>query len=161
MLCQTYVFASGGICGSRSAFRCVRGVKRQSPNFMPGWARCSFHKKCASTRYSELVFLHPMRSVGHVVHSGASGVQNIDTLFFMLEWERYGFHKKSTGTRYAELIFLHPVGSVGQVVNFVASSAWNIGTLFFIQSGPGAVSIKSAPASGLGGWCFLAQNGAD
>jgi hypothetical protein len=102
-----------------------------------------------------------MRSVGHVVHSGASGVQNIDTLFFMLEWERYGFHKKSTGTRYAELIFLHPVGSVGQVVNFVASSAWNIGTLFLIQSGPGEVSIKSAPASGLDGWCFLAQNRAD
>jgi hypothetical protein len=39
------------------------------------------------------------------VHSVASGVQNVDALFFMLGWDRYGFHKKHVGTRYAKLVF--------------------------------------------------------
>jgi hypothetical protein len=30
------------------------------------------------------MFLHPVRSVYHVVHSSASVVQNIDALFFIL-----------------------------------------------------------------------------
>jgi hypothetical protein len=50
-------------------------------------------------------------SVGHVVHSGASGVRNVDALVFMLWWARCGFNKKCTGTRYVKLVFLHPVGS--------------------------------------------------
>jgi hypothetical protein len=33
------------------------------------------------TRYVELVFLHAVGSVGHVVHSIASGTRNINTLF--------------------------------------------------------------------------------
>jgi hypothetical protein len=42
------------------------------------------------TRYVELVFLHPVGSAGHVVHSSMSRTQNIDALFFMLGWDRYG-----------------------------------------------------------------------
>jgi hypothetical protein len=31
--------------------------------------------------------------MGHVVHSGVFGVQDVDTLFFMLRWDQYGFDK--------------------------------------------------------------------
>jgi hypothetical protein len=41
--------------------------------FKLGWDRYGFDKKCVETRYVELVFLHPVRSAGHVVHPGASG----------------------------------------------------------------------------------------
>jgi hypothetical protein len=42
---------------------------------------CSLYKKRVRTRYVELVFLHPVRCVGHVVHSSASEAQNIDVIF--------------------------------------------------------------------------------
>jgi hypothetical protein len=62
--------------------------------FMFGWVWCGFHKKHAGIHYAELVFLHPVGSVGHAVHSG------------------YRF-QKSNETHYTELMFLHPVGSAG------------------------------------------------
>jgi hypothetical protein len=48
---------------------------------MLGRAHCSFHKKRVRTCYVEHVFLRPVGSVGHIVHSSASGAQNVDTLF--------------------------------------------------------------------------------
>jgi hypothetical protein len=54
-----------------------------------------FHKKHTGTRYAKFLVLHLVGAAGHVVHSGASGVQNIDALLFMLGWDWYGFEKKA------------------------------------------------------------------
>jgi hypothetical protein len=98
------------------------------------WDRYGFHKNCAGSRYAELVFWHPLGSAGDIVHSGLSGRQNINAMFFFLEWDRCGFHKKRTGTRYAELVFLHSVGSAGHVVHSGSSEPQNFDTLFFMLS---------------------------
>jgi hypothetical protein len=66
------------------------------------------------------VFLHPVGSTGHAVHSGTFGARNINAQFFMLRWDQYRLHKKRAGTRYVELVFLHPVGCAGHVVHSVA-----------------------------------------
>jgi hypothetical protein len=86
-------------------------------------AQCCFHRKHAGTRYAELVFLHPVGSMSHVVHCGVTGLRNINAQFFMLGWDWYGFHKKYDGTRYIKLVFLHPMESAGHVVHSGASGA--------------------------------------
>jgi hypothetical protein len=56
--------------------------------FMIGWVRWGFHKNRTETRYTELVFLHPVGSTEHVVNPCASGLENIDALFFEITWDR-------------------------------------------------------------------------
>jgi hypothetical protein len=67
-------FASSRIYASRCALRCVRGVKRRSTIFLARVGPVHILEKAH-------------RDVGHVVHFGASGVRNIDTLFFLLLWD--------------------------------------------------------------------------
>jgi hypothetical protein len=40
--------------------------------FMLGWDRYGFNEKRNGTRYAKLLFLHPVGSMGYVVHFGAS-----------------------------------------------------------------------------------------
>jgi hypothetical protein len=54
--------------------------------------------------------------MGHIVHYGASGVRNVDTLFFLLRYDWYGFQKKRVETGYPKLVFLRLVGYAGHVV---------------------------------------------
>jgi hypothetical protein len=55
--------------------------------------------------------------------SGASRLQNVEALFFMLEWTTCSLHKKCVETHYDELVFLPLEGSVGHLVHSGASSS--------------------------------------
>jgi hypothetical protein len=81
-------------------------VNRRHTIFKLRWDPYGFDKKRFRTCYAELVFLHPVGSAGHIVHSSASEVRNVDTIFFMLGWDWYGFHKNCAGSCYVELLFL-------------------------------------------------------
>jgi hypothetical protein len=70
--------------------------------------------------------------VGHVVYSAASGVRNVDALFFMLGWDRYGFYKKHVGTSYVKLVFLHPVAFAGHIVHSGATGVQNVDAVVFM-----------------------------
>jgi hypothetical protein len=74
MLCQTCVFASGGICGHIAHSGASGAWYIDTLFFMLGWDRYGYDKKHVVKHYVELVFLHSVGSVGHIVHSCASEV---------------------------------------------------------------------------------------
>jgi hypothetical protein len=87
---QTRVFASRGICGSRSALQCIWGVECRSTIFQARVGLVGFPQKAHRDTLRQSCVLHPVGSVGHVIHCGASGVLKVDPLYFLLRWDRYG-----------------------------------------------------------------------
>jgi hypothetical protein len=63
-------FAFGGICGSRSAFLCIRGTKHQNTIFHARVGTVWLAQKRSRTCYIKIVLWHPVGFAGHLVHSG-------------------------------------------------------------------------------------------
>jgi hypothetical protein len=106
--------------------------------FMHGWVWCRSNKKHGMTRYHELMFLHLVGYAGHVVRSGASEAQNVNTLFFILRSVQCGSHKHHVEARYAKHMFLYPLGSVGHIVRSGAFERKMSTHYFSYSSGSGA-----------------------
>jgi hypothetical protein len=84
----------------------VSGVRNVNALFfMLGWNQYGFHKKRVGTRYAELVFLHPLRSTGHVVHSDASRARNVQALFLCSGGPDTDFTKSTLGHDMSNLCF--------------------------------------------------------
>jgi hypothetical protein len=77
----------------------------------------------AGTHYPELVFLHLAGSVGHIVHSVASGAQNINAPFSCSGGTKLDSTKSALEHVTPNLCFLHPVGFAGYVVHSDVSGA--------------------------------------
>jgi hypothetical protein len=99
---------------------------------MLGWAWCGFNKKCVGTRYVELVFLHRVGSVSHVVHSVASKARNINALFSSSGGTESDSRKSVGDMLCRTCVFLHPMGFAGHVVHSDAFRAQKDDTLFFM-----------------------------
>jgi hypothetical protein len=109
---------------SRSALGCVRGAKdrRTILYALMGLVRI-LEKAQRDELHQNCVFLHPVRSVGHLVNFGASEV---------LRWACCASHKKCIREHCTKLMFLHLVRQVGHIVCSGASEVRNIDALFFM-----------------------------
>jgi hypothetical protein len=68
------------------------------------------------------VFLHPVGSVGHVVHFGASRPLIIDKQIFHACIGTARIPQKARWEKISETSFFHPVGFVGHIVHSIASA---------------------------------------
>jgi hypothetical protein len=128
MLCKTCIFASSMICESHSALGCVRGAKHRRTIFHAPMGPVRILSKAQwDESHQTCIFLHPVQSVGQLVHFGASEV---------LGWARCASHEKRIGEQYTKLVFLHLVRSVGHIVCSGASEVQNVNALFSCSGGP-------------------------
>jgi hypothetical protein len=116
--------------------------------------QCGFHKKRIGKRYAELVFLHLMASMGHIVHIGVPGAHKVEALFFVLGWDQYRLYKNAMGHVIPNLCFsirwdlwvtkcilVHP--RLETLTHYVSCFG-----------GPSAVFIKSASGNIMPNLCF-------
>jgi hypothetical protein len=96
-------------------------MRRRCIIFHARVAQCGFHKKHTGKRYAELVSLYLVGSVGHVVHIGSSGAQNVDLLFSCSSGTGIDSTKTTSGHVMLKMCFLHPEGFAGHAVHFGAS----------------------------------------
>jgi hypothetical protein len=111
---------------------CLRGAKHRRTIFLARVEPLRIPLKHVGIPCAEHVFLHPVVSVGHLVHFDAYGARNIDSVFFILGRDWCSFHKNRIGTSYVELVLLRPVGYAGHVMHYDASGARNVDALFFM-----------------------------
>jgi hypothetical protein len=90
---SSQIGGGGDLSGSWAKELLAQGLVKQWDRF--SYFLDGFHKKCARTRHVELVFLHPVKSLGRVVHSSASRTQHVDAPFFVLGWYRCYFYYSS------------------------------------------------------------------
>jgi hypothetical protein len=74
-------FAFGGIYGHVGHSGASEACNVDALIFMLEWARCGFHNKRTGIRDAEVVFLHPVGSEGHIVHSVHPGHETLTDYF--------------------------------------------------------------------------------
>jgi hypothetical protein len=80
-LCRTCVFAFGGKSRSCSGFRCIWGRKHRCTIFHAREGLVRIPQKAHRDMLQRTCFLHPVGSLGHVVHCSVFGARNVDALF--------------------------------------------------------------------------------
>jgi hypothetical protein len=151
---QTCVFASSGIRGSRSAFRCVRARSVDTLFFILRWARGNFYKKRIEASYAKLVFLHLVGSVGNVVHSSASARETSMHYFACPGGPRVVSIKSALGHVTPNLCFYNRWFLRVTLCILVRLGHEMSMHYFSYLGGPRAVSIKSAPGHVMPNLCF-------
>jgi hypothetical protein len=119
---RTCVFASGGIYGSRSTFRCVQCVKHRHTIFHARVGPVQIAEKSAPGHVTlNLCVLHPVGSYGsRSALRCVWGAKHRHTIFLARVGPLW-IPQKCFGTTYDELVFLHLVVFAGHVVHSGAS----------------------------------------